>query len=288
MKNNRASVFIVFITAMCMLGNIVVDAQAEETTPTSEPSPSPSVTAAEPANGAKLSGLVEITGYKYPVYLYVPQDYQLDRIYPMIIMAPSETTTDKEQMEYLKGLGQRWGIFILAPHALWPQAGTVPYNLDEWLLSVKKDVMERFPINKKRVYLFGKDSGAHYAAYLAMQKPTEFSAVALLGKAWDGSFEQLIKVHTSKENQVPFYVALKAGSDDRLHNQSWLDQLQAKGYLIYLTEYQKDEDLNSIEFKKAVFDWLEDKSQSWAAIVGESQKGWKGKFKKGLKDFFTV
>ena len=234
------------------------------------------------------SGLVEVSGYKYPVFLFAPKDYKTDRTYAMIMIAPAENAKAEKQIEFLTGLAQRKSVFILAPYVLWPKGGDTPYTLDQWLLTVKKDVMERFPISKKRVYLVGKDLGAHYAAYMAIKYPKEFAAVALLGEAWDGPFAQLVQPRTDAADQVPFYIALKAGGDARVRNQVWFDRLQKKGYPLHLVDYRNDEELNGLEFKKDVFDWLEEMGQSWEASVAQAPKTWKGKFKKGVKDFFAV
>jgi hypothetical protein len=234
------------------------------------------------------SGLVEVSGYKYPVFLFAPKDYRTDMTYPMIMIAPAESAKAEKQIEYLTGLAQRRSIFVLAPYVLWPKEGDTPYRLDEWLLTVKRDMVERFPINKKRVYLVGKDLGAHYAAYMGIRYPKEFAAVALLGQAWDGPFSQLIDPHSDPTNQVPFYVALKADGDARAKNQVWFDKLQKKGYPLNLVDYKTDEELNELEFKKSVFEWMETTGQSWAASAAKSQQTWKGKFKKGVKDFFAV
>ncbi|MFA7255244.1 MAG: hypothetical protein WC133_03995 [Candidatus Omnitrophota bacterium] len=234
------------------------------------------------------SGLVEVSGYKYPVFLYAPKDYKTSQTYAMIMIAPAESAKAEQQIEYLTGLAQRKSIFILAPYVLWPKAGDTPYRLDEWLLTVKKDVMERFPISKKRVYLVGKDLGAHYAAYMAIKYPKEFAAVALLGQAWDGPFSQLVDPHSDAADQVPFYVALKSDGEVRAKNQVWFDKLQQQGYPLHLVDYKTNEELNSLEFKKSVFDWLEVTGQSWEASVNQAPKTWKGKFKKGVKDFFAV
>jgi pimeloyl-ACP methyl ester carboxylesterase len=206
----------------------------------------------------------------------------------MIMIAPAESAKAEKQIEYLEGLAQRKSVFILAPYVLWPKEGDTPYTLDTWLLTVKKDVMERFPISKKRVYLLGKDMGAHYAAYMAIKYPKEFAAIALLGEAWDGPFSQLIQPRTDAADQVPFYIALKAGGDVRVRNQAWFDKLQQKGYPLHLVDYKTDEELNDLEFKKGVFDWMEATGQSWEASVTQGPKTWKGKFKKGVKDFFAV
>jgi pimeloyl-ACP methyl ester carboxylesterase len=245
--------------------------------------------AEQPAQGASMpSGLLEINGYKYPVYLFAPKDYKLDRTYSMVMFAPAESIKAEDQIEYLTGLAQRRSFFILAPYVLWPKSGTTPDSLDSWLLSVKNDVMDRFPINKKKVYLIGKDSGAHYAAYMAVRYPKEFSAAALIGEAWDGPFSPLIHPQTGAENQVPFYIALKADGDAKARNQAWFEKLQQDGYLLRLADYKADTELTELEFKKSVFDWLEEASQSWSASVAAGPKGWKGKFKKGVKDFFAV
>jgi pimeloyl-ACP methyl ester carboxylesterase len=234
------------------------------------------------------SGLIEVSGYKYPVYLFVPKDYKTDRTYAMIMLAPAESAKAEKQIEYLTGLAQRRSIFILAPYVLWPKAGDTPYTLDQWLLTVKKDVIERYPINSKRVYLIGKDSGAHYAAYMGVKYPREFAAVALLGEAWDGQFAQLVDPRSDAADQVPFFIALKAGGNAKARNQAWFDKLQKKGYPLHLVDYQTEQDLAELDFKKTVFDWLETTSQSWSVTRAQSQKNWKGKFKKGVKDFFEV
>jgi pimeloyl-ACP methyl ester carboxylesterase len=206
----------------------------------------------------------------------------------MIMLAPAESAKAEKQIEYMTGLAQRRSIFILAPYVLWPKMGDTPYTLDQWLLTVKKDVIERYPISTKRVYLVGKDSGAHYAAYMGVKYPKEFAAVALLGEAWDGQFSQLVDPKSDAADQVPFFIALKASGNAKARNQGWFDKLQKMGYPLHFEDYQTDEDLAQMEFKKTVYDWMEATSQSWAVTKAQSQQGWKGKFKKGVRDFFAV
>lgn len=263
------------------------DSSAVGNAPVMEQAQAP-VLGGEPQKALPSSGVIEINSYKYPVSLFVPQDYRTDRTYSMVMIAPAEFSKAQEQIDFLKNIAVRKNIFVLAFSGLWPKKGTVPYNLDNWLFTVKKDVIEQYPINKTRIYLFGKDSGAEYAAYLATKHPSEFSAVALLGQAWDGQFSQLVHPSSGVSNQIPFYIALKAGTDAKARNQTWFDQFQKKGYLLYLVDYQKEDDLNTLEFKEPMYNWLETTSQSWATAQAKSHQGWKGKLKKGVKDFFAV
>lgn len=252
-------------------------------------SASDSATTPQPAVKPFPSGLLEIKDYKYPVFLYVPANYRPDNSYPMVLIAPSEGAEAMEGIKYLKVLADRRSLFILSPHGLWTDDSDVPYMLDQWIMKIKTDVMQRFPIDKKRVYLAGKDTGANYAAYLAMQYPDQFSGAALIGSAWESSFSPIMKARSNPDGQVPFFVALRADQPEiKAKNQIWFEDLQAKGYPIRLVEVKSAEEFSTVEFKNAMFDWLEKTGQDWSATVAQSQKSFKAKLKKSVKNFFTV
>ena len=179
MKNKLKSIFVLFCAAVFIFNPAV---SAEELVDAA------AVQDAVPASPAAIanpfpSGLLSISDYKYPVFLYAPQGYRPDRSYPMIVVSPSESAGAEEGIMYFKGLADREMIFILSTKGQRTKGGDIPVQLDLWLLQVKKDVMDRFPIDRKRVYLIGENTGAQYAAYLAMQYSREFSGVALLGPA---------------------------------------------------------------------------------------------------------
>ncbi|OQA57856.1 MAG: hypothetical protein BWY42_00285 [Candidatus Omnitrophica bacterium ADurb.Bin277] len=285
MKNKLKSIFVLFCAAVFIFNPAV---SAEELVDAA------AVQDAVPASPAAIanpfpSGLLSISDYKYPVFLYAPQGYRPDRSYPMIVVSPSESAGAEEGIMYFKGLADREMIFILSTKGQRTKGGDIPVQLDLWLLQVKKDVMDRFPIDRKRVYLIGENTGAQYAAYLAMQYSREFSGVALLGQAWAGTFEKLFHASSDPAKQVPFFVAFRDDQPEaRALNQKWLDTLQEKGYPIKLVAVPNAEGFNSLEFKKEIYAWLETTGQDLNALVERSRKGFKEKFKKGVKDFFTV
>lgn len=251
------------------------------------------VGAAEAAAAALVnpfpSGLLEITDYKYPVFLYAPRGYRPDGSYAMIVIAPSEGAEAEEGIRYLKTIADSKNVFILSPHGLWTYGGDVPYLLDEWILQIKKDVVNRFPINKNKIYVMGKGTGANYAAYLSMKHVGEFTGAALLGQGWDGPFSKIMQIRSDSADQVPFFVAFRADQPEvKAANEVWLDKLQAKGYPIHLTEVKSEADFSSREFKQDMFAWLEETSQHWLNEVKQGQKSFKAQLKKGWKTFFTV
>lgn len=235
------------------------------------------------------TGLFQITDYKYPVLFYAPSEYRPDRTYPLVIVAPSEGAKAQEGIAYLKGLADRRSVFILSTEGVAPQSGSTPYALDDWLIQIKKDIMKRFPINSKKIYLLGRDTGAHYAAYLAVKYPQEFTGAALIGAAWAGVYEKLILPSSNPEKQMPFFIVFRADQADvQKKNEVWLAKFQAKGYPLKYTEVKNADETGALEFKKDMFDWLDTTSQSWSATVAKSRTGFKSKFKQGLKDFFAV
>ena len=235
------------------------------------------------------SGLLAISDYKYPVFLYAPRGYRADRSYPMIMVAPSEGVGGEEGIAYWKSIADQNMVFVLSTAGVWVESDDVPTNLDTWLLQVKKDVQERFPVNDKKIYVAGKNTGAHYAAYLATNYPQEFAGAILLGQAWAGPFSRLIHLSSNLSKQQIFFVVFQS---DQPHvkdqNQTWLDGLQEKGYPLKLVEVPDGKGFESLELKKEAYDWIEATGQSFSAAVEKSQRGFKAKFKKGVKDFFTV
>ena len=244
---------------------------------------------AQPIEDSITTGLVEITGFKYPVYLFVPLDYQLAKKYPLVIMAPSEDQSSEESMEYLMGLAKRKSFFILVTNALWPREGVVPYNLDKWLLKIKNEILERYSVNKNMIFLVGKDKGAHYASYLATKYQEDFSAAALLGGAWYGGFEKIIIPKSSPYEQIPFFIGFEADQTEILDkNQVLFEKFQQKGYLIKLVQLKPGESFSSLDFRKELFKWLEENSKNWQISLKEGEKTFKERFRKAIKDFFTV
>ena len=176
-------------------------------------------------------------------------------------------------------------MIILAPSNIWPE--DMPTRIDEWFLKIKKDVVDRYQVSPRKIYLVGKEGGAHYAAYLGTKYPNEFSAVALLGGSWAGKFEKIIEPQSRPRRQLPFFVALKDPDPDLLtETQQKASQFEKKGYPVYLVQLGKDEEFDSDPFKQKLLDWFDEKSAKWHERVEESKKSWKEKTSMAVEEFF--
>jgi hypothetical protein len=234
------------------------------------------------------TGLLELQGFKYPVYLYVPEGLEQEKKYPLLVMVPSETDSAEKQLEYILPVAKSLECFVLATYNLWPKQGT-PYEIDRWLLGIKNDMSKRFPIDASKIYAIGRNSGGSYAAYLITAYPEEFSGAALLGEAWEGPFMELLKPRVSAGDQMPVVAAFTADQQTtKIKNEKWVLEYQQKGYPVSVMDLPAGQDFDSSDFKVSLLEWLDQKSQSWKLIREEQHKTFKQRFKKGVKEFFEV
>lgn len=243
--------------------------------------------AAETFFGTVPTGLMELQDYKYPVFLYVPANYQPTKNYPMIFSIPAEGESPEKNIEFWLSLAKRKSVIVVSPTNLRPE--DVPYAMDKWLLQIKDDITKRYRVAPLKTYLVGKDGGAHYAAYLGTSYPNEFSAVAALGGSWIGKYAKLIRLQGKPRRQVPFFVALRDDQGDLIEaTKSRAFEFEKKGYPIYFVKLEGDETFEAESFKKEIMKWLEEKSLKWREIVEESNKKPKERMLITLEEFFKI
>lgn len=233
------------------------------------------------------TGLLELQNYRYPVYLYVPENYKPDRNYPILISVPDEGESPEELIQYWANTGKRKSMFVLCATNLRPE--DTPYGMDDWLLGIKNDVAQRYRIDKTKTFLVGRKGGGHYAAYLGTNHPDEFSSVVLLDGTWSGKYEKLLHLSKRAAHQVPFLVVASGQDEERLEQiEKEARNYEKKGYLIALMKVENWEQTQSDLFKRKVVEWMENNSDTWEKRVRESQKSWKEKSVLWVENFFHV
>ncbi|MBP9865367.1 MAG: hypothetical protein KBC91_03075 [Candidatus Omnitrophica bacterium] len=233
------------------------------------------------------TGILELEGYKYPVLLLVPETYTRKVAYPLIVTVPAEGQEPKDALAYWEGMSRRRNMIVLAPSGLRPDG--LPTAVDEWILGIMKDVAMRYRISPKRIYLFGKDDGAHYAAYLGTRHPEAFSAVALVSGSWIGKYEKIIWPASNAAEQRPFIIYLREDQQE-LYQATMKKALEFenKGYSVQVKTVVGEDHLARIDFKKQLFEVIETKNQEWQDVIAESGKTFKQRARLAVKEFFAV
>lgn len=139
-----------------------------------------------------------------PCRLYVPRGLRAEEPVPLVV-ALHGAGVDENMFFESYGAGQivrecqqrRW--MLLAPRAGFFGPPPVPQLIDT--------LAQRYPIDRRRVFLVGHSMGAGHAAALALRRPRDYAAVAALGGA-----PRIPE--TAALQQLPFFLAV--GSEDSL------------------------------------------------------------------------
>ena len=236
--------------------------------------------------GEAPTGFLALDNFRYPVYLFVPQSYKASQAYPLIIALPDEKDSLEAYAKEWIEVAKKRGYIVLVP-TMKVRMEDVPYRTDEWFLKLKKEIASRYKIAPERVYLIGKNSSAHYAAYLGVNYPREFSAVGLVGGSWAGPFEKLLHLSSRPRKQNPFFVAIPEKDQPLLKAaETKAYQLTRKGYPVYLEKISEADGKLPNDVRNRMLEWLEKKARSWVLVIKESERSRKEKFFIGIEEFF--
>ena len=168
----------------------------------------------------QYSYMDEETGISLEYSLFIPEDYNEETEYPLIMFIPDSTGAGKSAKEIVE---QYYGAtvwvtdedqaknpsFVLVP----AYTGTVTndnWEADEQLdatINLIKSLQEEYSIDVNRTYTTGQSMGCMSSLYLNSKYPDMFAASMYVSGQWD------INVLKSMENQKFFYIT--AGGDEK-------------------------------------------------------------------------
>lgn len=184
---------------------------------------SPEIQAVIDANSSKFTQLTyddEETGVTLEYSLYVPENYDENTSYPLIMYIPDSTGAGKSAKEIVE---QYYGANVWvtdedqAKHAsfvLVPAFSETVVN-DNWTVSEQVEtavnligsLTEQYTIDKDRLYTTGQSMGCMTSLYLNSKYPDLFAACMFVSGQWD------ISVLKGLETTKFFYIT--AGGDEK-------------------------------------------------------------------------
>src|ERR1043166_2601579 len=178
--------------------------------------------------------LITSGGKQRPYYLYVPSTVKAPA--PLIIMLHGSNRTGVTLVEKWKDFAKKEGIIIAGPDASdlkgwgWPQDGP------DYLHDLVEELKSKYPVNPRRVYLFGHSAGAIFALQMSLMESQYFAATAIhagaLREADDMNLIDLAK------RKIPF--SIQVGDSDEFFPvkivRATSDALKAKGFTVDLIE----------------------------------------------------
>ena len=174
-------------------------------------------------------------GKERTYYLFVPDKITPATPVPLIVLLHGSGRNGLSLVEKWKELAKKEGIIIAGPDSLNTQGWKIPEDGPDFIHELVEALKAKYPINPRRVYLFGHSAGAGQALYLSLLESEYFAATAVHAGALrthDGPYFDLA------QRKIP--IAIFVGTDDQFVPlpvvRATRDALNARGFKSELTE----------------------------------------------------
>ena len=174
-------------------------------------------------------------GKERSYYLFVPDKTGPDTPLPLVVLLHGSGRNGLSLAEKWKELAKKEGVIIVGPDALTSQGWRIPEDGPDFIHELVEALKAKYPINARRVYLFGHSAGAGQALYLSLLESEYFAATAVHAGAMAADDAPYID---RARRKIP--IAIFVGTNDHLFPlpvvRATRDALNARGFKSELTE----------------------------------------------------
>jgi len=187
------------------------------------------------ANDEITKELITAKGKTRAYYLYVPATVKASSPAPLIVMLHGSGRVGMSLVEKWKDLAKKEGFIIVGPDSSNTSGWGSPQDGPEFLRDLVEELKTKYPINPRRVYLFGHSAGASFALEMSLMESQYFAATAIHAGALPPDDADLIEMAKRK---IP--ISIQVGDSDQSFPpkvvRATRDTLNAKGFAVELTE----------------------------------------------------
>ena len=137
-------------------------------------------------------------GKKRTYYLYVPKRVKPPSPVPLIVLLHGSNHVGLSLAEKWDTLAEKEGVIIVAPDSADSSNWSIPGDGPQFLRDLVESIETRYPINTKRVYLFGHSGGAVFALLMSLYESEYFAATAIHAGSLDSETNKLIDLAKRK------------------------------------------------------------------------------------------
>lgn len=141
-------------------------------------------------------------------------------------------------VEKWKELASKEGIILVGPDSLNSDVWAMPADGPDFLHELVESLRSKYPINGRRMYLFGHSAGAGFAIYMSLLESKYFAATAIHAGALSEREYRLIDF---AERKIP--IAIFVGTNDAFFPlpvvRATRDVLNGRGFSVELTEISR-------------------------------------------------
>ena len=174
-------------------------------------------------------------GKSHTYYLFVPANLPPTPAVPMILMFHGSGRNGLSVVEKWADLAAKEGIILVGPDAQDYQGWGGTAGGANFLRELVEALEAKYPINPRRIYLFGHSAGAVFALTFSMLESEYFAAVAVHAGSWRNDKE--FQVINYARRKVP--LAIFVGDSDPffplISVKATNDALRSRGFPIEVT-----------------------------------------------------
>lgn len=179
--------------------------------------------------------VTQLGGKARAYYLFVPDKLTKDQPVPLLLLLHGSGRNGFSLVEKWKDLAKKERIIVVGPDAINPQIWSTPVDGPDFLHDLVTDLESKYPIDPRRVYLFGHSAGACFALYMALYESEYFAATAIHAGALNSEDEVIVE---RAKRKIPIYIAV--GTVDQFFPLSGVratrDMLNQNGFNALLIE----------------------------------------------------
>jgi predicted esterase len=155
--------------------------------------------------GEKVSKeTIESGGRKRTYYLFAPASLKPSA--PLVVLLHGAGRNGLSLVERWKDLAAREGFVVAGPDSRDPQGWRTPDDGPDFIRDLVEALRAKYPLDPRRVYLFGHSAGAVFALNLAMMESEYFAAAAVHAGAWREGREFGVLEHAKRKTPLAIIV----------------------------------------------------------------------------------
>jgi tetratricopeptide (TPR) repeat protein len=174
-------------------------------------------------------------GKKRTYYLYVPKSVTSSSPVPLVVLLHGSNHVGLSLAEKWNNLAEKEGVIIVAPDSADSSHWSIPGDGPAFLHELVESIKTKYPINAKKIYLFGHSGGAVFALLMSLYESEYFAATAIHAGALDAETAGLIDLAKRK---TP--IQIQVGTIDEFFPltsvRATRDLLNARGFSVQLIE----------------------------------------------------
>ena len=208
--------------------------------------------------GDVKTGLQNIAEDRYGYSLFVPENYTPDRKWPLVMALHDQGKRGEDYIQAWLEAAKERGFIVFCPTYEEPRSG-LPREHDERLIRLKHLIQEQYEVDPNRILVAGFGSGGHYAFYLGLRYPFEFSAIASVGNAMQGSLKKLFSYSFAEVNRLPVLILVEHEREitDSKETMDEFKAFESRGYSIETVEAESVSILQNPTTNSYILEWFE-------------------------------